>query len=440
MAPTNATNVSIFLEKPRKFIDSKSHYTNVMFVTDVIIFTRTMIKFAFILLVSFVMCSVEALASVYDATCLWNHTFISCMKSDSIAPPHVARNLAILHLGLYTAYAKRKNCEDGVAQLVAYKVCSSLLPGHESAFEDQLRHAYPSRVPDGHRDFADICARSVLGRFASDGSATHVTYIPAKALGAWRRTHPFFRMPELPHWPVVKPILLKSCDQFRPPGPPALDSEKFRASLAEVKELGGMASSRRTPSQSESAKFWSDFSYSETPVGHWNSIARQIALDEHLQPDDCARLFCMLNVAMADSAIACWDAKYHYNFWRPITALQDNPLEGDAEQSAPPSWTPYLSTPSHPEYVSGHSVFSGAGRAILKHFLGRDHVNFRVGSDTLPSVVKTYESLETCALECGESRIYGGIHFRFSCEDGFNLGTKVAEWTCANFDSLETNP
>jgi hypothetical protein len=207
-----------------------------------------------------------------------------------------------------------------------------------------------------------------------------------------------------------------------------------------VQELGGRNSPRRTPAQSESAKFWSDFSYTETPVGHWNSIARQIALDARLQPNECAKLLCMLNVAMADAAVACWDAKYHYNFWRPITALQTNVAEVDADQAAPPSWIPYLNTPSHPEYVSGHSVFSGAGSAILKCFLGRDEIHFKVQSDTLPSVVKTYHSLEACALECGESRIYGGIHFRFSCEDGVSLGRRVAEWTYANFDHIKPRP
>ncbi len=384
--------------------------------------------------------SVEAFAAVSDATCLWNEVLISCMKSDSIAPAHVARNLAVLHLALQKAHSERRDCSDALAQLVAYKVCSGVLPGHETAFEARLRLVYPARIPDDHRDFADTCANAVLERFAGDGSAAHVTYIPLKTPGAWRRTHPFFRMPELPHWPLVKPILLTSCDQFRPPGPPPLNSENFRAALAEVKELGGRDSGKRTLAQAESAKFWSDFSYTETPVGHWNSIARQIALDASLTPNECAKLFCMLNVAMADAALACWDAKYHYNFWRPITALQDDLSDLDGDQTGPPSWVPYLNTPSHPEYVSGHSAFSGAGYGVLKHFLGRDDISFKVRSDTLPNAVKSYKSVETCALECGESRIYGGIHFRFSCEDGFNMGRKIAEWTYANFYKLAPGP
>jgi len=359
------------------------------------------------------------------------------MKRDSIAPPHVARSLAILHMAMHSAYLKNQDCNASIVHLTAYKACSSIFPGHEPVFEAALRKVYPVRVPDSDRDFADACVGPVLKRFEGDGSAAHVTYVPKQAPSAWRRTHPFFRAPELPHWPLVKPILLSSCDQFRPAGPPSIDSEGFHAAVSEIKEIGSRSSTIRTPEQSEAARFWSDFSYTETPVGHWNSIARQIAENRHLKPAECARLFSVLNVAMADTALACWDAKYTYHFWRPITAIQNVPLHGEASEAPPPSWIPFLNTPSHPEYVSGHSAFSGAGSTILKWILGADGGEFKVKSDTLPTVIKTFHSLDSCARECGESRIYGGIHFRFSCEDGFALGREVAEWTWTHFDQLK---
>lgn len=370
-----------------------------------------------------------AFSVALDTTCFWNKTLVTEIQKDSIAPPYVARSLAILHLAIHSAYRMDQNTSDAVVHLIAYKACTSMFPGHETAFETHLRKVYPDRVPDADRQFADNCVNATLDRFLADNSASHVSYVPREAPGAWRRTAPFFRAPEMPHWPLVLPILLSKGDQFRPAGPPPLNSKKFQEALREVREIGAKESLRRKPEETEIAQFWSDFSYTETPVGHWNSIARQIATGQQFRPVECARLFCMLNVALADTALACWDAKYAYEFWRPITAIQ----QGGGE-TAPLTWEPLLNTPSHPEYVSGHSAFSGAASTVLKTVLGRDSVEFTVASDTLPSVTKTYKSLESCALECGESRIYGGIHFRFSCEDGFALGKKVAEWTWGHFD------
>jgi len=253
--------------------------------------------------------------------------------------------------------------------------------------------------------------------------------------GFWFRTAPFFRIAELPHWRHVRPLLLTNGAQFRPTGPPAINSVKYAIALQEVARLGSINSKYRTAEQAQVAKFWSDFSYTETPVGHWNTIARQVAEKTNMAPAEVGRLFGMLNVAMSDAGIACWDSKMHFNFWRPITAIQMADEDANPKTEADPTWLPFLNTPNHPEYVSGHAVFSRAAAEIITHFLPTHRFTFNVSSDTLPSVSRTYSSLLECANECAESRIWGGIHYRFSCDDGQELGKKVAQWTTTHFDA-----
>src|SRR6185503_21247286 len=160
--------------------------------------------------------------------------------------------------------------------------------------------------------------------------------------GAWRRTPPFFRPPELPQWSYVAPFALTNGAQFRPPGPPPLNSSRYAADVNQVRELGGLNSTNRTAEQTFIARFWSDFSYTVTPPGHWNQIAQNVATNRPGTLAENARLFALLNLAMADAGIAVWDAKYIYNFWRPVTAIQQADTDGNPETEADPNWTPLL--------------------------------------------------------------------------------------------------
>lgn len=357
----------------------------------------------------------------------WNERLIHEMRLDTLAPGIIARNLAILHSAIEIAFERAHECPDKRIALISYKVCAALLPSHSPAFETAISRHYPDSIPSEDRSFAEDVASKTLESFANDGASTHVTYLARLIPGIWRRTPPFFRTPELPHWKNVRPIHLKSADQFRPSGPPSLDSQSYRADILEVGRLGSKSSTARTVDQTEIARFWSDFSYTETPVGHWNSIARQIAQTRKVDARDTAHLFYILNCGMADAAVACWETKYFYDSWRPITAIQEG--IGPLNITADPEWIPLLTTPSHPEYVSGHSTFSGVAAGILRRFFKTDEINFAVASDTLKSSKRHFSSLSSCAEECSVSRVFGGIHFRFSCEDGLKLGEKVAAWT-----------
>jgi hypothetical protein len=360
------------------------------------------------------------------------------MRRDTLAPPIIARNLALLHSALWEANAGTGVPSEKLCHLIAFKMSSKLLPGHSPAFELLLDRYYPEKISAADRVAADACVQKILSSAAADGASSHVTYTAKGTPGSWFRTPPFFRTAELPHWGKVKTLQIPSASAFRPAGPPPLSSAAYAAAWKEVRDWGGKTSTLRTEAQVGAARFWSDFSYTETPVGHWNRIARTVAEKQRLSQRDTALLLHLLNVAMADAAVACWDAKYTYDFWRPVTAVRMAETDQNPETPADPVWEPLLNTPNHPEYVSGHSTFSGAAGRILRAFFGTDEIHFEVGSDTLPDEVRKFERFSDCVTDCSLSRIYGGIHYRFSCEDGVRLGEQVGEYVWEKNKALRT--
>ncbi len=368
----------------------------------------------------------------------WNAAFTGEMRRDTLAPPIMARNLALLHAALWEANAKGAAPSEKVCHLIACNISSKLLPGHTLAFEKLLDEVYPERIGEADRALADACVSKTLLAVAADGSSSHTTYTARGTPGSWFRTPPFFRTAELPHWAKLKTLQIPHAAAFRPGGPPPLSSAAYAADWKEVRDWGGKTSSLRTEAQAAGARFWSDFSYTETPVGHWNRIARTIAEARRLSLRDTALLLHLLNTAMADSAVACWDAKYTYDAWRPITAIRMADTAQNTETTADPGWEPLLNTPNHPEYVSGHSAFSGAAGRILSAFFGTGEIAFEVGSDTLPEEVRKFERVDDCVRECSLSRVYGGIHFRFSCEDGVRLGQQVGDYIWEKNKGLRT--
>ena len=153
---------------------------------------------------------------------------------------------------------------------------------------------------------------------------------------------------------------------------------------------------------------------------------------------DAERTLVTLPPAPYGINVACWDAKYTYDAWRPITAIRMADTAQNTETTADPGWEPLLNTPNHPEYVSGHSAFSGAAGRILSAFFGTGEIAFEVGSDTLPEEVRKFERVDDCVRECSLSRVYGGIHFRFSCEDGVRLGQQVGDYSWEKNKGLRT--
>ena len=262
----------------------------------------------------------------------------------------------------------------------------NLFPANASSF-DALHAAILAAIPDGPQKTAGIVwgefvANQILAARANDGSNAIVAPPGGSGPGVWVPTPPAFLPYLLPQWGFVVPFAMSSSSQFRPPGPPSLDSQRYAADYKEVKELGAAVGSTRTEEQTEIALFWADGAGTETPPGHWNSIAQIIADAQGNTLEENARLFAFLNIAMADAAICAWDARYTFHFWRPVTAI------AFAEPEL--NWMSFIMTPPFPDYVSGHSTFSGCSRnrapTVLWHGRSAVHNRLRFSARRVPQL------------------------------------------------------
>ena len=224
-----------------------------------------------------------------------------------------------------------------------------------------------------------------------------------------------------------------SGSQFRPVPPPALSSSMYAFDFNLTKELGAKNSATRTAEQTAIAQFWADGPGTVTPPGHWNVIARDIALQRKMALTENARLFALLNLALADAAICCWDGKYEFKCWRPITAIHEADTDRNPATGQDPAWTPLLATPPFPEYTSGHSTFSSAAATVLARYFGSDTVPFSATSEAMPSFSRSYQSFSEAAAEAGLSRIYGGLHFMSANQQGLLSGASLGAYVAEGF-------
>lgn len=377
----------------------------------------------------------------------WASAYLRALRAENTTPPLGARNTAVFTLAVADAVnaieprwrpffftthrpdAATASVEAAVAG-AAYRTGIALYPSRRADFEVLWSQAHTQLPANPAREtgfqLGIASAEALLEARASDGT-TQIPYIPSDKAGAWRRTTPFFRPPDLPHWSLVHPFALTNASQFRPPGPPALASDRYVSDYDLTKTLGAKNSTDRTADQTQAARFWSDFSGTVTPPGHWTQITLALAQSNHLVLSEKARLLALVQIALADAGIACWDAKYIYNFWRPVTAIIRTD-DGNPKTDPDPEWESLLIAPAFPEYVSGHSTFTGAGAQVLRRWFKRDDLTFTVTSDTVPGVVRHFSSLTSVADEIGMSRIWGGIHFHSADADGQELGRRVGDW------------
>lgn len=382
-----------------------------------------------------------------DPVIAWNAEFLKAVCLSSTAPGLVSRNMAIMHSAMYDGLAAIRG-EEGILfnahdldkpvneeaflEILGAEMVRVFYPSMSGVISQQLENSlsqFDAATVEAARGFSDRVMRAAFHARAADGAANTLTYLPKDAIGKWRRTPPDYRPPELSHWFHVAPFVLPSAEFLRPPPPPSLDSELYARDVNEIRRLGSADSTSRTTEQTEIAKFWSCFSYTSTPAGHWNQILsgilRNRAGTDYLFS---ARAYALLNLALADAGIAAWDCKYHYEFWRPVQAIRQSDQDKNPDTVIDPNWSSLLEAPPHPEYVSGHSTFSAAGARMLAHVLGTDSIDFVATSETYPDAPRRFSSLWECALECGISRIYGGIHYGFSSRAGLELGSQVADY------------
>ncbi len=251
--------------------------------------------------------------------------------------------------------------------------------------------------------------------------------MPGSQPGNYLLTPPDFAAPVFTNWGNVTPFVLNNAAQFRPGPPPVLTSRAYADALSEVKSLGQDTSTTRTADQTVIAKFWAG------PIWNtWNGIAENAVLAHHTNLETTARLFAVLNLSFADSVIAFYDAKYHYQLWRPITAIREADTDGNPATVGDPNWTPLAVTALDPSYPGAHSTISAAGASVLDAFFGNQD-QIRATSDVLPGVVRTFTSYNDVVMEAGLSRILAGLHTRLDHEAGLVLGHAVAQFVLPHF-------
>jgi PAP2 superfamily len=362
-----------------------------------------------------------------DVVTDWNQTAINTVVASGAGGAVQARSMAIVHAAIYdavnaidrrhTVYAVDVKAPPGAsleaaAATAAYGVLSRLYWFQTPTFDVALE-ASLAAMPDGQPK--------------TDGMAVgkEVAYTPGTGPGVYQLTPPAFAAVAVPHWGTVQPLMLKNANQFPLEGPPALTSAEFAKDFGEVKLLGAKNSQARTKDQTDAARFWTI-----SGVVADNDTARQLSAHKGFGVVENARVFALLNMAGADAYIACWEAKYRYNFWRPVTAIRNADSAGNAALAADPNWEPLLPTPAHPEYPSGHAIYSGATERVLQEFFG-DKVNVSLTNPAV-KITRTYQSLSQMGKEVVDARVWGGIHYRTSDVHAAELGHKVAEYGIQN--------
>lgn len=381
----------------------------------------------------------------------WNSALLDAVRTDSTAPPLASRNMAMVQAAVYDSvnsiskkYSPYKVSIDAPAgasaeaatAASAHRVLLSLYPAQAVKFNEAYTSSL-AKIPDGKSKNDGIAigqqvADQIITLRSTDGASKVVSYTPKTEPGSWVPTPPAFASALLPQWPDVTPFAMTSGSQFRPSGPPALDSAKYAEEVNFVKEIGKIDSLTRTADQSAIAKFWANGAGTFTPPGHWNQIAEEAATLTGQSLEDNARLFALLNFALADAAITSWDAKYNYDEWRPVTAIRQADKDNNPNTTVDSLWTPLITTPPFSEYTSGHSTFSGAADPVMNSVFGSDFGFADKGDKTVNSL-RTYENFAQAADESGMSRIFGGIHFMSANVDGLSSGRNVGNYVVQNF-------
>jgi hypothetical protein len=369
-----------------------------------------------------------------DEVTHWNQVATDATAAAHTDPLTESRLLAMLHVAMHDAingvepryerYVSTKSETRGgsapaAAAVAAHDTLVALFPAGREAFDAALAESLQAAAEGGDTErgaaVGRAAAAAVLARRGSDGSARTVAYTPGTKQGAYRPTPPDLTPAWAVQWGEVMPFVLKSPAQFRPDVPPPANGERALGDVAVVRSIGAKDHSTRTDEQSEIARYW----YENSTQG-WNRIARTVAMSHGLDLHASARLFALLNMALADGYVAVFDAKYHYAYWRPVTAIRSM---GDAD------WLSFLPTPPIPDYPSGHTVEGAAAAAVLAKFFGTDFVTFKmVSGDPYPGIERGFWSFSEAARENGASRVLAGIHFPTAVETGFTQGTAVGTW------------
>jgi hypothetical protein len=372
-----------------------------------------------------------------DVIADWNAKAESIAIEKRMLPAPNARGMAMLHVAMFEAVnaverryapykltlaADRSISKEAAAAAAAHGVLSALHPDQQASLDSALR-ASLAAITEGESKAKGVelgkkAAAEIIALRANDGFGAPESYRPYTIAGVYVPTV----VPVSSTYGAVKPWAMQTGSQFRPAPPPALDSATWTNDVNEIREIGGLKSAKRTPEQTGIARFW----FMAGPQA-WNPIVRQLAAAKKLDILDSARLFALVAIAADDALIAVFDAKYHYNFWRPVTAIRNADLTGNKATPREASWLPLGDTPMHPEYPCAHCITSGAAGGVLQSLFGNDIPEVAMTSVTAPGVTRKWTRLQDYLDEVAAARTYAGFHYRFSNKAGQEMGRKIAE-------------
>jgi len=376
----------------------------------------------------------------------WNRMLLVIVRTPGAQPAtiHATRSFAIMHAAIYDAvnaieethkpYLVRLSAphfasEEAAAAAAAHEVLVKLYPSFQPLLDTQFQQVLAQLPTTGRADGVSIgqkVADSILDRRENDGSnAQPIPYVFGKDPGDYQSTPPNFpKQPQFTHWSRVKPFALDEADQFRPSGPPALTTDRLRRCFRPGQIPGDRQQHDRYRGRGADRPF-----LERAIQNYWNEIAQTASLAHNLTTAENARLFALLNLSFADSVIAFYDAKYTYNFWRPVTAIRAAATDGNPETEADPNWLPEVTnTAPDPSYPGAHAVISAAGAEVLTSFFRKDDFAFDVTSEVLPGVTRSFMSFPAAAEEATLSRVFAGQHFLFDLTTGQRLGDDVADF------------
>jgi hypothetical protein len=389
------------------------------------------------------LCTTGASPAQADTVTDWNAIMQTTVTAAPSNPTFQARWAAIVQLAVFeavnavtgeyepylgTIVAPDWASPDAAAIAAAHRTLVTLRPGSAAAL-DASRALSLAAIPDGPLKEAGIeagedAAAAMLQIRANDGWDAVVPYTPGTNPGDWQPTPPAFAPASLPGWGQVIPFGLLEGSQFRAPTPPALFTGKYATDYNEVRLLGRIDSPFRPQDRTDVARFYA----ATSPVQAWNSAARQVSFVQGKTLSENARIFALLAMAIGDASIAAYDTKYHYNLWRPLTAIQGGGIDGNPLTEADPTWLPLITTPAFPSYASAHATLSGAARVVLERIFGVQGHAVTLTNPALPGIVLDYTSFKQICDDIDDARIYGGIHFRFDQEAGVLQGRMVGNW------------
>jgi hypothetical protein len=390
-----------------------------------------------------------------DAVSDWNSTANVVLLKSARPAGALIIDMAYVHIAIYdavnaidgrfTRFAVTPSSsaswasEDAATAAAAYGVLLSLYP-LQQVYLDSVYAAFIGALPnDGERARGIVIGQEVAQAFmalrAGDGRNADVpyTFLPPGP-GVYQLTPGAPAPPATPQTPWIakfRPFTLLSPDQFRAPGPPALTSGLYAKVLNETKQYGAHDGSARTPEQTEIGLF-----FAENPANQLSRNIRLIAAAHGLSVADGARFFAQIYATVADAVVAAWDSKYHYNFWRPVTAIRAADIDGNPQTAPDPAWLPLVVTPGHPEYPAAHGCVTGGLAYALGRFFKTPNLAVTLTSTSVtgkPLVEHSYTNIHEIVREVINARVYGGMHFRTSGQDGATIGRKVAMWVARHY-------